>query len=66
MLFMRTEWSRCNYARIMRVLPNGNIRFCLNDYKKTSIAELQFINPENEAPTIISGGGCKIIEYNED
>lgn len=59
------KWTRKDFGREMTVLPNGNIRTHLDDYKKTSISEGQYINPKNIAPTIIAGGGIKIIEICE-
>lgn len=59
-------WSRQQFKRVVHILPNGNIRFHLDDYKKTSISELQIINPKNIAPTLIAGGGIKIILKYED
>ena len=58
---MKIDWSRSQFNRVADVLPNGNIRFHLDDYKKTSISELQIINPKNIAPTIIAGGGYENI-----
>lgn len=58
-------WRRKDYAILMTVLPNGNIRTFVDDYKKTSVSECQYINPKNIAPTIIAGGGHKIIEIYE-
>lgn len=40
---MKEKWSRANYSTVLSVLPNGNIRTHLDDYKKTSIAEGQYI-----------------------
>lgn len=62
---MKNEWSRSNFARVASVLPNGNIRFHLDDYKKTSISELQITNPKNICPTIIAGGSAKIYIIDE-
>lgn len=59
------KWTRKDYGRELSVLPNGNIRTHLDDYKKTSVSEGQYINPKNIAPTIIAGGGIKIIEICE-
>lgn len=55
------KWTRKDYNIEMTVLPNGNIRTHLDDFKKTSISEAQYINPKNIAPTVIAGGGSKII-----
>lgn len=55
------KWTRKDYRRELTILPNGNIRTHLDDYKKTSISEGQYINPKNISPTIIAGGGIKII-----
>ena len=59
------KWTRKDYNIEMTVLPNGNIRTHLDDFKKTSISEAQYINPKNIAPTVIAGGGSKIIEIKE-
>lgn len=59
-------WRRKDYAILMTVLPNGNIRTFVDDYKKTSVSECQYINPKNIAPTVIAGGGMKILVYEED
>ena len=56
------QWSRKQFNEVLTILPNGNIRTHLDDYKKTSISEGQYINPKNIAPTIIAGGGTKIID----
>jgi len=53
------KWTRKDFNIVYTLLPNGNIRTHLDDYKKTSISECQFINPRNIAPTIIAGGGHK-------
>ena len=59
---MKAKWSRANYSTVLSVLPNGNIRTHLDDYKKTSIAEGQYINPRNISPTIIQANIIKIID----
>ena len=59
---MCMSWTRKDYNRRYKVLPNGNVRCHLDDYKKTSIGEDQFINPKNIAPTLISGRTITIIE----
>lgn len=56
------RWRRSNFKRLFSVLPNGNIRCHLDDYKKTSVSEAQYINPKNIAPTLISGRAIKTIE----
>lgn len=64
---MRTEnWSRSQFNVVADILPNGNIRFHLDDYKKTSLSELQIINPRNVANTIIAGGAAKVYLIDED
>jgi len=47
-------------------MPNGNIRFFINDYKKTSVGELQIINPKNIAGAVIANGSSKIYLFYED
>ena len=49
------KWTRKDYNIVHSVLPNGNIRMHLDDYKKTSISESQIINPKNISPTLIGG-----------
>ena len=60
------DWSRNQFGRVAEVMPNGNIRFHLDDRKKTAISEMQIVHPRNIANTIISVGGAKIIEINDD
>ena len=48
-------WTRKDYNKVMTILPNGNIRTHLDDYKKTSVAEEQYTNPKNISPTLIGG-----------
>lgn len=59
-------WTRNKFKRVFTILPNGNIREHLDDKKKTSISEGQYINPKNIAPTLISGTVIKIIEVYAD
>lgn len=45
----------------MKRLDNGNIRTYLDDDKKTGVSELQIIDPNNIAPTIMLAHKVKII-----
>ena len=53
------SWTRKDFNRMLTILPNGNIRCHLDDYKKTSISEEYYVNPKNISPTLITidGGG---------
>lgn len=51
------KWTRKDFQTKFAVLPNGNVRTHLDDYKKTAISEGQYINPRNICPTLIAGGG---------
>lgn len=44
------------------MLDNGNVRTYLDDEKKTGVSEMQFINPQNIAPTLTLAHIIKIIE----
>ena len=44
-----------------KIMPNGNIRAYQDDkYKKDAVSELQIVNPENEAQTLMTGITPKI------
>lgn len=43
------------------MLPNGNMRAYLDDYKKTGVSEWQFISPNNIGPTITTAHIPKIL-----
>ena len=51
----RTERMR------FKMLPNGNMRAYLDDYKKTGVSEWQFISPNNIGPTITTAHIPKIL-----
>lgn len=49
----------------LKMLPNGNIRAHTNDKRKGGVGELQIIDPNNIAPSVITAHVIKIIEYEE-
>ena len=59
--------SRRSENIAFKVMPNGNIRAYQADKPdKSGVSELQFINPENESPTVIIGNTIKVIENMAD
>lgn len=50
----------------LKMLPNGNIRAHTNDERKCGVGELQIIDTNNIAPSVITAHIIKIIEYEED
>lgn len=51
--------ARKGHAIKAKVLPCGNIRFYMDDERKSGVSELQITNPDGIAGTVttIGGGG---------
>lgn len=59
--------SRRSENIAFKVMPNGNIRAYQTDKPdKRGVSELQFTNPENKLPTVITGNTIKVIEKMAD
>lgn len=59
--------SRRSENIAFKVMPNGNIRAYQTDKPdKRGVSELQFTNPENKSPTVITGNTIKVIETMAD